>query len=198
MLVEISDQIFEQFKSFCTERYLLDEPCEMIESVMKQELRQRCMVGYDRDEQTNCKTRFMFEMTTHLELSSNFDPQRAASRKSFLCFDIGGLRHYGDAHGFDAANEAINAVAKLLQKLYGEENVYRWGGDEFVAEISIDDTTLPAELPDGIALKHNFLKISYDLHASREGSILRRIVYQIYEALDSATVEGSHTEVFYT
>ena len=197
MLVEISDEIFEQFKSYCTDRYLLDEPGEMIESVMKQELRSRCEVGYDRDELTKCKTRFVFERATHIELSSPFAPEASECRKSFLCFDIRGLRHYGDNHGFDAANELLIAVAEALRKQYGEENVYRWGGDEFVAAINHNETSLPSNLPEDIALKHSVLIISYNPQTSPEGAVLRRIIFQIYEALDSATVEGNNIEVLY-
>lgn len=140
MLVEISDQIYEQFKSYCIHRYLLDEPSEMIESAMMQELRVRCEPGYDRDELTKCKTRFVFEHTTHVELSSSFAPDAPESHKNFLCFDIRGLRHYGDAHGFDAANEVLIAIAKSLQKQYGEENVYRWGETNLLRQLT---TTKP-------------------------------------------------------
>lgn len=50
-----------------------------------------------------------------------------------LVCDINGLKVVNDTWGHDAGDEFILDVARCLMEVFGEENVYRMGGDEFLA-----------------------------------------------------------------
>ncbi|MGN0707890.1 MAG: diguanylate cyclase domain-containing protein [Faecalibacterium sp.] len=47
--------------------------------------------------------------------------------------DVNGLHELNNTKGHSAGDKMLQEVAKTLQKLFGEKNTYRIGGDEFVA-----------------------------------------------------------------
>lgn len=49
-----------------------------------------------------------------------------------IVVDINGLKHHNDTSGHKAGDELIQKVAKSLSCVFQPENVYRFGGDEFV------------------------------------------------------------------
>jgi diguanylate cyclase (GGDEF)-like protein len=59
-----------------------------------------------------------------------FDP--SISYGYIMC-DINGLKVANDTMGHEAGDELIKGVAACLSDVFGDENVYRIGGDEFVA-----------------------------------------------------------------
>jgi diguanylate cyclase (GGDEF)-like protein len=53
-------------------------------------------------------------------------------RADFLCIDIEDFARYLANYGFGPADQALVDLASELVRVYGEGNVYRFGGDEFV------------------------------------------------------------------
>ena len=51
----------------------------------------------------------------------------------FLMCDINGLKYENDTYGHEAGDMLITDVAKALTDVFGDTNVFRIGGDEFVA-----------------------------------------------------------------
>ncbi|MCR5144159.1 MAG: GGDEF domain-containing protein [Lachnospiraceae bacterium] len=51
----------------------------------------------------------------------------------FVICDINKLKYTNDTYGHDAGDKLITAVAHRLIEVFGSENVFRVGGDEFVA-----------------------------------------------------------------
>ncbi|MBO4505574.1 MAG: sensor domain-containing diguanylate cyclase [Lachnospiraceae bacterium] len=51
----------------------------------------------------------------------------------YLMCDINGLKTENDTHGHEAGDMLITDVAKALTDVFGDTNVFRIGGDEFVA-----------------------------------------------------------------
>ncbi|MBR5406812.1 MAG: sensor domain-containing diguanylate cyclase [Lachnospiraceae bacterium] len=60
----------------------------------------------------------------------------------FVMCDINGLKAVNDNAGHDAGDELIKEVASCLTEVFGQENVYRMGGDEFA--VYVDDENLQA------------------------------------------------------
>ena len=56
----------------------------------------------------------------------------------FVMCDINGLKAVNDKDGHDAGDKMIRAVAACLTDVFGTENVYRMGGDEFSAYVHTD------------------------------------------------------------
>ena len=52
---------------------------------------------------------------------------------SIVVFDLISLKNYNDNYGHEVGDKAITDAAKALIEVFGRDNVYRIGGDEFVA-----------------------------------------------------------------
>lgn len=52
--------------------------------------------------------------------------------------DLNGLKYINDTYGHLCGNEAIIKISKMITKVFGYENTYRIGGDEFVVVMSMD------------------------------------------------------------
>ncbi len=57
----------------------------------------------------------------------------------FVMCDVNGLKSVNDTEGHEAGDELIKSVASCLREIFGKENVYRMGGDEFAVYV-YDDT----------------------------------------------------------
>ena len=57
----------------------------------------------------------------------------------FIMCDINGLKAVNDHEGHEAGDELIKCVSDCISKVFGRENVYRMGGDEF-AVYSFDES----------------------------------------------------------
>ncbi len=58
----------------------------------------------------------------------------------FVMCDINGLKSVNDNEGHEAGDELIKSVASCLKEIFGKENVYRMGGDEFAVYVYDDST----------------------------------------------------------
>ena len=50
--------------------------------------------------------------------------------------DLNGLKEVNDRQGHDAGDRFILRTAEILKSVFGEEKVYRMGGDEFIAVLT--------------------------------------------------------------
>ena len=65
---------------------------------------------------------------------------------SVAIFDMNGLKIINDNYGHECGDDAIIDTAKVLKKLFGSENLYRIGGDEFIAIMTQTDEARWAQL----------------------------------------------------
>lgn len=84
------------------------------------------------DEMTGAKNR-----NSYLEDVSLADPAIKNGSLSFsvAVFDITGLKTINDTLGHDCGDKAIIDSARVLTEVFGRDNIYRVGGDEFVAAV---------------------------------------------------------------
>ena len=52
-----------------------------------------------------------------------------------MVFDINGLKEVNDTLGHEAGDKMITACAQVISRVFGDEAIYRVGGDEFAAII---------------------------------------------------------------
>lgn len=63
----------------------------------------------------------------------NRDVKNIELEKMFItALDLNNLKYYNDTYGHNVGDELILAAVEVLKDVYGEESVYRIGGDEFV------------------------------------------------------------------
>jgi diguanylate cyclase (GGDEF)-like protein len=65
------------------------------------------------------------------------DPDIKEGRLTFAVavFDITGLKEINDTQGHECGDKAIADSARILKEVFGRDNLYRTGGDEFVAAV---------------------------------------------------------------
>lgn len=65
------------------------------------------------------------------------DPDIKDGRLSFAVavFDITGLKEINDTQGHECGDKAIIDSARILKEVFGRDNLYRTGGDEFVGAV---------------------------------------------------------------
>lgn len=78
------------------------------------------------DQLTNCKNR------KALEWVYKEDYDKSKSLAVVMC-DLNGLKEVNDNEGHDAGDRFILSTAEVLKTVFGNEDVYRIGGDEFIA-----------------------------------------------------------------
>lgn len=69
--------------------------------------------------------------------------KKQLSEFAVIMFDLNNLKHVNDEHGHTEGDKYIIAAAKLLKKSFPDAELFRFGGDEFVA---LQFATSPAEL----------------------------------------------------
>ncbi len=62
----------------------------------------------------------------------NQEIREKQAKFALMMLDINNLKSTNDTYGHDAGDELIILSAALMQKVFGKENVFRIGGDEFV------------------------------------------------------------------
>ncbi|MGN0741279.1 MAG: GGDEF domain-containing protein [Candidatus Fimadaptatus sp.] len=78
------------------------------------------------DQLTNCKNRKALDWAYADELEKYFP-------LAVVMCDLNGLKEINDQNGHDAGDRFIVQIAHTLKAVFGERNVYRLGGDEFIA-----------------------------------------------------------------
>ena len=78
----------------------------------------------------------------YVELEEEYD--RAINKGEInefglVVFDLNGLKHINDSYGHDAGDKYIIDSCNIIKKYFNEENIYRFGGDEFVVVLKGDE-----------------------------------------------------------
>lgn len=66
------------------------------------------------------------------------DIQKGSAKFSVAIFDINGLKDINDNYGHEIGDLALIDEANIMIKVFGKENIYRIGGDEFIVLLPID------------------------------------------------------------
>lgn len=73
--------------------------------------------------------------TAYLQKIHFLNDEISRGRASFtvFVFDLNGLKEINDKYGHESGDMAITDAAEALKAVFGKENLYRIGGDEFIA-----------------------------------------------------------------
>ncbi len=98
------------------------------------------------DKLTGLTNRQMFDFLYKQAWKANL---RRKTALSILIIDIDHFKHVNDTYGHPAGDQVLQAVAKALaETLRGDDMLFRWGGEEFLAllsDCSIDQARVLAE-----------------------------------------------------
>ncbi len=76
----------------------------------------------------------LLNRTAYYEYNQVLDGQIASGEADFsiLMVDVNFLKRMNDTHGHEKGNEYLKNAAALISRVFGQERLYRTGGDEFV------------------------------------------------------------------
>ena len=95
----------------------------------KQALDSALQLAYT-DSLTNTKSKYAY-----VEMEESIDKEIANNsigEFGIVVFDLNGLKGINDELGHDAGDKYIVNAVKIIKEYFGEEELYRFGGDEFV------------------------------------------------------------------
>lgn len=99
----------------------------------------------------------------------------------YIMCDINGLKKVNDNEGHEAGDRMIMDVAEALKEVYGRDNVYRMGGDEFAAyDLS----------PDGTSFANSFARLQIAIRQRGRSASLGHV----YRAAGDPDVEAVRKE----
>ncbi len=114
--------------------------------------KQRSVIMEEEIKKKRAKIRNILE-NKDLDFGTNLLKRNAAEKKiretiksgknfSLAFFDIDGLKFANDRYGHNEGDFYIKTVADTLENIFTINNVFRYGGDEFIAVIEDDDEYL--------------------------------------------------------
>ena len=76
--------------------------------------------------------------TAYIDIVSHIDQEIDEGIASFTVatFDMNGLKLINDSYGHDCGDQALIKIADILIDVFGKDNIFRVGGDEFIIILS--------------------------------------------------------------
>ena len=104
---------------------------------------------------------------------SYWDGMLRGEKYGYVMCDINGLKMVNDMQGHEAGDEMIKDVASCLSYIFGNEKVFRMGGDEFVTIYTEGDEAALRKKLDGVRvmLRHKERSASMGYVFNQDGSI---------------------------
>lgn len=190
MKIEIPDSLYNQYKKLIEERYLSDDVSEYVQQLIEIELQKSCAPGRDTDPVTNCKTRYQLEHDINSAMFGSGWQDHSVYTNKYVCIDIDNFKHFMDLYGLSTGDEVLQEIGRLLRTAYGDANVYRFGGDEFVVELGEDDYR-PLKLAWDVTLKYSVVKVSAQRNSRRNHYINRVIIFHLDKGIVESTPAGN-------
>ena len=162
--VEIPDDVLEALKANAKKRFLTDDPSPVVLQLVRGYLADVCAPGFDRDPLTGSLTRQRLRQRINEATFGSSWKDTTLYRDRFLCIDLDNFKKYLDVHGLTEGDIVLRELARELQAHYGVEDVYRFGGDEFVVVLGDREPWLPGGSPE-VALTHAIVSVA--LHRSQ-------------------------------
>lgn len=128
-----------------------------------------------------------------------------------LMMDLDDFKRVNDSFGHDFGDELLKQLASRLQNnLRGEDRVYRYGGDEFVAiveglvtalDVEAIAKTVLREMCNHVRLRGEEISVSVSIGASvypKHGRTLSELIHNADCAMYAAKEQGKNTFVLYS
>ena len=184
--VKISQKIYDDFAAHTEKQYLTRDVSRYVEMLMHSELQRGCAPGYERDPMTGCKTRHQLVKDIASALMGSGWEDRSLFSQAYLCVDIAHFKTYVDRSGLAAGDDVLRDLAGQLQDSYPNQDVYRFGGNEFVIALADPDAG-PPELQLPVDLRSSILSVRIRRDNRRRGSLDSAVLYHIQMAIESTT-----------
>ncbi len=127
--------------------------------------------------------------TSYVKRTAQFDADIVEGKAAFaiIMIDINYLKRVNDTYGHERGNEYLINAGKLICSVFGEENIYRVGGDEFVAVLDEENLSKSVELVETLRGKIDKLQKDSKLEAWEKVSAAVGVAY--YDKLRDKTAD---------
>lgn len=123
---------------------------------------------------------------------------------SFVFIDANNLKYTNDNFGHDAGDTLLKAIADALKTVFGADNVYRQGGDEFCAIINTPENLqimcmkVKTELDNTAKNIHCLYPMSVSMgYSTADGKLTKHELFEIADAMmydEKARYHEAHPE----
>lgn len=189
MKIDIPDSLYDQYKRLIEERYLSDDVSEYVQQLIEIELQKSCAPGRETDAMTKCKTRYQLEQDINRATFGSSWQDHSAYTNKYVCIDIDNFKKFLDVYSLSTGDEVLQEIGSLLRADYGDANVFRFGGDEFVVQLGEEDYR-PLQLAWDVTLKHSVVKVSAQRNQHRNHYINRVIMFHLDKGIVESTSAG--------
>lgn len=162
---------------------------EAIEQLIQFHLSQLARGEYGKDSLTKCLTRHRLKKDLRSATWGTSWTDDSKYEENFLCIDIDKFKKYLDIHNFVSGDRVLISIASQLQEHYGDDDVYRWGGDEFVVFLNNRDPWVPN--PSEVTLNHAIVRVNVDRNQWLNDSLNEWILLHIDAGRFIGTPDGA-------
>ena len=194
MEVEIDDALLEDLLADDERRGRKREPHQLVEDLIRVELRKSADGDYGICGLTGCRTLWAFKRDLNRDTWGESWTDHSLYEERFLCVDIDNFKHFIDYEGMGRSDEILASIGSQLRAHFGEEDTYRYGGDEFVVRLRGREVWLP-DVPEAIALKWAVVAVRIHRNQRRNHHLNGWIEHHLSGAILSGTLEGGEIHV---
>jgi diguanylate cyclase (GGDEF)-like protein len=191
--VQIPDDVFEALRAQAKARLLTDDPASLLVAVVRGHLADVCAPGFDRDGLTGSLTRQRLRKRVNKATFGSSWTDRTLYRERFLCIDLDDFKKYLDVHGMAASDVVLRQLAHDSQAHYGKDDVYRFGGDEFVVVLGDREPWLP-DAPSDVTLTHSVVEVALRRNQHRNHHVNKWIETHLDAGVLAAKPGGTRIE----
>jgi len=152
-----------------------------------------CAPGFDRDGLTGSLTRQRLRERVNKATFGSSWTDRRRYHERFLCIDLDNFKKYVDVHGMPASDVVLRQLADDFQAHYRKDDVYRFGGDEFVVVLGDREPFLP-EAPSDVILTHSVVEVALRRSQHRNHHINRWIEMHLDAGVLAAKPGGTRIQ----
>ena len=189
MKIEIPDDLYEEYRTLVKERIFSEDVSMAVKDLIEAELRQRCAPGYQMDILTNSQSRHQLEANINRATWAENAQDHSIFRNAYLCIDLQNFKRVVDVIGMSTSDDLLRNLAWQLQEAYGNGNVYRFGGDEFIVDLG-ERQYNPLQLPPEITIKYSTVKVVAQRNRHRHRYLNKVILFHLEKGIVLSRPEG--------
>jgi diguanylate cyclase (GGDEF) domain len=189
MKIEIPDELFNRFLEHSRLHMGKDTVAEALKQIIEAELA-RYEGSASIDTLTGARSRQQLEVDINKETRAARVDDHSRYTNTFVCIDIDDLKSYMDINGLTAGDVLLQEIAAELMGRYGNDNVYRFGADEFV--VRAGEREFEPLLNHGDKIKHSIVRVSAARNQRRNHYVNRVIIFHLDKGIVESSPGGNH------
>jgi diguanylate cyclase (GGDEF)-like protein len=191
--VTVPDDLLSALSADAKARGLPDDADGLVRDLVELALRQQAEGAYAHDALTGCRTRSRFAKDLNAAIWGTSWQDHSLYEQRFLCVDLDNFKAYLDVHGLTAGDAVLRQIAAALREHFGDQDVCRYGGDEFVVTLRGREKWLP-DVPDEVTIKHAIVDVSVRRSQRRNHHVNGWIAHHLSGAILAAAPGGHLVE----